>query len=89
MRTLLLVLGVLIALGMIFARDRVKRAFQLGAALYAIVLVARLLLYGLGDNDNLFDLLTIVAVFFLIWAIAWAGTQAVLRYRERTGRPRS
>lgn len=87
MRTLLLVLGILLALGMIFARDRIKRAFQLGAALYAVVLVARLVLFGLGDSDNLLDLVTIGAIFFLVWLAAWAGTQAVLRYRERSGRP--
>ena len=89
MRTLLLVFGVLLALGMIFARDRLKRAFQLGAVLYAIVLVARLVLFGLGDSDNLMDLVTIGAIFFLVWLAAWAGTQAVLRYRERSGRPPS
>lgn len=86
MRTLLLLVAVLLALGMIFARDRIKRAFMIGAALYAIVLVARLLLFGLADQDNLIDLVTIGAVFFLIWLAAWAGTQAVLRYRERSGR---
>jgi hypothetical protein len=89
MRTLLLVFGVLLALGMIFARDRLKRAFQLGAVLYAIVLVARLVLFGLGDSDNLLDLVTIGAVFFLVWLVAWAGTQAVLRYRARSERPPS
>jgi hypothetical protein len=89
MRTLLLVFGVLLALGMIFARDRLKRAFQLGAVLYAIVLVVRLVLFGLGDSDNLMDLVTIGAIFFLVWLAAWAGTQAVLRYRERSGRPPS
>ena len=87
MRTLLLLLGVLLALGVIFARARLKRAFQIGAALYAVVLVGRLLLFGLGDRDNLIDLITIGAIFFLVWLVAWAGTQAVLRYRERSGRP--
>jgi hypothetical protein len=87
MRTILLVVAILLALGIIFARDRVKRAFQLGAALYAVVLVARLLLFGLGDRDNLTDLLTIGAIFFLIWLAAWGGTRAILRYRARSERP--
>lgn len=89
MRTLLLLLGVLLAFGIIFARDRLKRAFLIGGALYAVVLVVRLALFGLADSDNLIDLLTIGAVFFLVWLAAWAGTQAVLRYRERSGRPPS
>ena len=89
MRTLLLVGGILLALGVIFARDRVKRAFQIGAALYGIFLIARLLLFGLGDRDNLLDLLSIGGIFFLVWLAAWGGTQAVLRYRERSERPPS
>jgi hypothetical protein len=88
-KTLFLVVGILLALGVIFARSRLKRAFQIGAALYAVVLVARLLVFGLGDRDNLLDLLTVAAAFFLVWLIAWGGTQAVLRYRERSGRPPS
>jgi uncharacterized membrane protein len=88
-KTLLLVAGILLALGVIFARSRLKRAFQLGAVLYAIVLVARFLVFGVaGDRDSLIDLLTVAAVFFLIWLVAWGGTQAVLRYRERSDRPR-
>jgi hypothetical protein len=89
MKTLFLVVAIMLALGVIFARNRLKLAFQLGAVLYAIVLVARLLVFGLGDRDNLLDLLSIVAIFFLIWVIAWFGTQAILRYRERAGRPPS
>ena len=88
MKTLLLVVGIMLALGVVFARDRVKRAFQLGAMLYAVVLVARLVIFGLGDSDNLLDLATVGAAFFLIWVVAWAATQAVLRYRARSGRPR-
>ena len=85
-KTLFLAVGILLALGVIFARSRLKRAFQLGAGLYAIVLVARFLFFGLsGDSDTVFDLLTVVAVFFLVWLVAWGATQAVLRYRS--GRP--
>jgi hypothetical protein len=84
MKWLLLFTGLALALGVIFAGTRLKRAFQFGAVLYAIVLVARLVIFGVGDRDNLTDLLTLVAIFFLIWLIAWAGTQAVLRYRARS-----
>jgi len=54
-----------------------------------VVLVARLVIFGLGDSESLLDLVTVVAVFFLIWLVAWAGTQAALRHRARSGRPRS
>jgi hypothetical protein len=85
--TLFLALGILIALGMYFARDRVKRAFQIGAVLYAIMLVFRFLVFGFGDPDNFLDVVIIFAAFFLVWLIAWGGTRAVLRYRERSERP--
>lgn len=85
MKWLLLIAGLTLALGIIFAGNRLKRAFQIGAALYAIVLIVRFLVFGLGDRDNLTDLLTLVAIFFLIWLIAWGGTQAALRYRARSG----
>ena len=42
MRTLLLILGLLLAIGVVFAPSRLKRAFKLGAGLYAVVLAARL-----------------------------------------------
>jgi len=87
MKTLLLIVGILLALGVIFARNRLKRAFQIGAALYAVVLVVRLILFGLGDLDNLTALVTIAAIFFLIWLVAWGGTQAVLKYRSVAGPP--
>jgi hypothetical protein len=83
MKWLLLMTGLVLALGVIFGGQRLKRAFQIGGALYAIVLVVRLLVFGLGDRDNLTDLLTLAAVFFLIWLIAWGGTQVALRYRAR------
>ena len=86
-KTLFLTIGILLALGIFFARDRLKRAFQIGAALYAVVLVFRFLVFGVGDPESLLDLLTVAGVFFLVWLVAWTGTRAVLRYRERAGRP--
>ena len=87
--SLFLALGILLVLGIFFARDRVKRAFQIGAALYAVVLVFRFLIFGLGDPDNFFDLVIVFGVFFLVWLVAWVGTRAALRYRERSERPPS
>ena len=87
--TLFLALGILLVLGIFFARDRVKRAFQIGAVLYGIVLVFRFLVFGLGDPDNFLDIVVVFAAFFLVWLIAWGGTRAVLRHRERSGRPPS
>ena len=85
--SLFLALGIMLALGIFFARDRVKQAFQVGAVLYGIVLVFRFLVFGFGDPDNFLDLVIVFGVFFLVWLIAWAGTRAVLRYRARTERP--
>jgi hypothetical protein len=87
--TLFLALGILLVLGIFFARDRVKQAFQIGAVLYGIVLVFRFLVFGLGDPDNFLDIVIVFAAFFLVWLIAWGGTRAVLRHRERSGRPPS
>ena len=88
MRNLLfLLVGLTIVLGLYFARDRVKQAFQIGAVLYAIVLVFRFLIFGFGDPDNFVDVLAVFATFFLVWLAAWLGTRALLRRRERTGRP--
>ena len=88
-KTLLLVVGILLVLGIIFARNRLKRAFQVGALLYGVVLVVRFVLFGLGDTDSFLDLLSVAFVFFLVWLAVWAGTQAVLRYRERSDRSSS
>jgi hypothetical protein len=89
MKAFFLAVGILLALGTFFARDRLKKAFQIGAVLYAIVLAARFLVFGIGDLDNFLDLLVVFAAFFLIWLIAWGGTRAVLRYRARSERPPS
>src|SRR4051812_5228282 len=85
MTKLLLIAGLLLVIGIVFAPSRLKRAFKLGAALYAVVVVVRFAIFGLGDRDNLTDLLTIVSVFFLIWLIAWGATQFLLRHRARPG----
>lgn len=90
MRNLLLLAGfVLLALGIFFARDRVKRACQLGAVLYAIVLVIRFVLFGFQDADNVLAILSVASVFFVIWLIGWGATKAILEYRARTRGPRS
>ena len=73
-------------LGIFFARDRAKQAFKVGAVLYAVVLVFRFLVFGFGDPDNFLDLLGVFAAFFVVWLVAWGGTQAILRYRARSGR---
>lgn len=86
--TLFLAVAILLGLGLFFARDRVRLAFQVGAALYAVTLVVRFLIFGFGDADDALAILTIVAFFFLIWLAAWWGTNAVLRRRERTRPPR-
>lgn len=87
--SLFLALGILLLLGIFFARDRVKQAFQVGAVLYGIVLVFRFLVFGLGDPDNFLDIAIVFAAFFLVWVVAWGGTRAVLRYRARSERPPS
>ena len=86
--TLFLAVAILLGLGLFFARDRVRLAFQVGAALYAVTLVIRFIIFGFGDADDLVAILTILAFFFLIWLAAWWGTNAILRRRERTGPPR-
>lgn len=92
MRNLLfLAVAILFGLGVFFARDRLKRAFQIGAVLYAVVLVVRFMMFGMGDSDTMLDLLTLFAIFFLVWLVAWGATQLILRSRGRPsppGRPR-
>jgi hypothetical protein len=88
-QTLLLVVGIMLALGIIFARDRLKRAFQIGAALYAVVLVVRFVIFGLGDADNLLDLITVGGIFFLVWLVAWAATRFILNARDQSEGPPS
>jgi hypothetical protein len=77
----------LLILGVFLARDRVRVAFQIGAVLYAVSLVVRFFIFGLGDPDNLLDLLTIFAVFFVIWLVARTIVEAIIRHRARTRPP--
>ena len=86
--TLFLAVAILLGLGLFFARDRVRLAFQVGAALYAVTLVVRFFVFGFGDSNDVVAILTVVAVFGLIWLAAWWGTNAILRRRERTRPPR-
>lgn len=86
--TIFLAVAILLGLGLFFARDRVKLAFQVGAVLYAAVLVVRFFIFGFGDADDIVTLLTIGGAFFLFWLAAWAGTNAILRRRERSRPPR-
>ena len=87
--TIFLALAIMLGLGIFFARDRLRLAFQVGAVLYAISLVIRFVVFGIGDDDNVVVLLLAGAVFFLIWLAAWTGTNAILRRRERTRPPRT
>ena len=80
---------VLLAFGIFFARDRVRRACQIGAVIYAIVLVVRLLVYGFQDSDNFLDILAVGSVFFAVWLVGWAATRAVLQYQARNRPPPS
>ena len=81
--TLFLAVAILLVLGMLFARDRVKLAFKVGAVLYAILLVFRFFVFSSTDPDNLFDLAVVLAIFALIWLAAWAATTAIQRRRNR------
>ena len=84
MRSALFVsIAILLALGVLFARERLKLAFRVGAALYAVLLVARFIMFGRTDSDSLLDLLTVMAIFCLIWLAAWVATNAILRARAR------
>jgi hypothetical protein len=80
---LLLAVALLLGLGLMFARDRLKRAFQVGALLYAVVLVFRFALFGRADSDYVGDLLLVLSIFGLIWLVAWLVTHAILCHRTR------
>jgi hypothetical protein len=85
--TVFLAVFILLLLGVFFARDRLRRAFQVGAVAYAAVLLIRLLLFGFQDSENVVDLLMIGTFFLLIWLAGWAATTAILQRRERNRRP--
>ena len=80
---LFLSVAILLALGVLFARDRLKLAFKVGAVLYAASLLVRFFIFGRTDADDLLDVLTLIAVFGLIWLLAWGATNAILRRRAR------
>ncbi len=81
---LLLAAAILLGLGILFARDRLKRAFQIGAFLYAALLVFRFAVFGRADADYVGDLLLVLSIFGLIWLVAWLVTTAILRHRARS-----
>ncbi len=84
MRSALFVsIAILLVLGVLFARERLKLAFRVGAVLYAVLLVVRFIIFGRADSDSLLDLLTVMAIFGLIWLAAWLATNAILRARAR------
>ena len=83
MRSLLFAVAILLALGMVFARERVKLAFQVGAALYGVILIFRFLVFSRTDPENLFDLAAVLAIFGLLWVAAWGLTRLILRHRKR------
>ena len=83
MRTLLFTVAILLALGVLFARERLKLAFQVGAVLYGVVLVFRFFLFSRTDPENLADLASVLAIFGLFWLAAWGLTMGILRYRRR------
>jgi hypothetical protein len=83
--SLFVAVAILLVLGILFARDRLKLAFKVGAMLYGVVLVFRFLLFSSADPDNLADLAVVLAIFALFWVAAWAVTTAILRRRTGQG----
>jgi hypothetical protein len=86
-RLLLAAILLVLVFGVFFAGNRLKKVFQIGAVLYAISLVGRFFIYGVGDPDNLLDVITIAAILFVIWLIAKGIVEAILSRRERARRP--
>lgn len=88
MRNLLLLLGfLLLAAGIYFARDRVRVAFQIGAVLYVISIVARFFIFGFGDSDNLLTVIIVAGVLLVIWLVARGIVEAILDQRRRKQEP--
>lgn len=81
--TLFFAIAILLTLGLLFARERVKLAFQVGAVLYAVLLVVRFFLFSSADPENLADIAVVLVLFGLFWLAAWGVTAAILRYRRR------
>jgi hypothetical protein len=88
MRSVLLLAGfVLLALGIFFARDRLRVAFQVGAVLYVISIVARFFIFGVGDHDDLLNAIVVVGILFIIWLVTKAIVEAILKRRKRAQGP--
>ena len=82
--TLLLAVLMLLLLGVVFARDRLKLAFRVGIVLYLVLMVFRFLVFGRSDWENVDDVVGLLAVFGLIWLAGWLITGAILRQRRVT-----
>ncbi len=88
MRNALLLAGfVLLVLGIFLARDRLRLAFQIGAVLYAISVVARFFIFGFGDRDDLLNVIVVAAVMLVIWLVTKAIVEAILERRNRAQGP--
>jgi hypothetical protein len=88
MRKALLLAGfVVLILGIFFARDRLRLAFQIGAVLYVISIVARFFIFGFGDSDDLLNVIVVAGVLLVIWLIARAIVEAILERRKRAQGP--
>ena len=82
--TLLLAVLMLLLLGVVFARDRLKLAFRVGIVLYLVLMVFRFLVFGRSDWENVDDVVGLLTVFGLIWLAGWLITGAILRQRRVT-----
>ena len=82
--TLLLAVLMLLLLGVVFARDRLKLAFRVGIVLYLVLMVFRFLVFGRSDWENADEVVGLLAVFGLIWLAGWLITGAILRQRRVT-----
>ena len=82
--TLLLAVLMLLLLGVVFARDRLKLAFRVGIVLYLVLMVFRFLVFGRSDWENVDDVVGLLAVFGLIWLAGWLITGAILRQSRDT-----
>ena len=88
MRNLLLLSGfVVLGLGIYFARDRVRVAFQVGAILYVISIVVRFFIFGFGDRDDLLNVIVVAGVLLVIWLVARGVVEAILERRKRAQEP--
>jgi hypothetical protein len=88
MRNALLLAGFLVlVIGMFVARDRLRVAFQVGAVLYAISVVARFFVFGFGDRDDLLNVIVVASVMLIIWLVTKGIVEAILERRRRNRAP--